>query len=224
MITGDHPATARAIARELGIAAEGEEALGGRELDALDDAALADLVERTSVYARVTAEHKLRIVAAWKKRGQVVAMTGDGVNDAPALRAADIGIAMGRAGTDAAKEASAMVLTDDNFASIVSAVEEGRGIFDDIRKSVFFLLACNSGEILFMLFAALAGWPVPLLPIQLLWINLVTDGLPALALGMEPPEPDVMTRPPRRPREPVITAARGALMLAMGVLIAAGAS
>ena len=235
MITGDHPATALAIARELGIVAnrakEGEEGqstgegvaveiLTGPALDELDDQALAGIVERVSVYARVTAEHKLRIVGAWKAHGQIVAMTGDGVNDAPAMKAADIGIAMGASGTDVTREASDMVLTDDNFSSIVNAVEEGRGIFDNIQKFVHFLLSCNTGEIMFMLWAVVVGWPSPLTAIQLLWLNLVTDGLPALALGLEAPEPDVMSRRPRPPRQPVITLASGVEMVVSGGLIA----
>lgn len=219
MITGDHPATALAIARELGIAGEHDRALTGREIDELGDD-LAATVEGISVYARVSAEHKLRIVRAWKARGQVVAMTGDGVNDAPAVKAADIGIAMGITGTDVTKEASDMVLTDDNFASIVSAVEEGRGIFDNIHKFIHYLLASNASEVLLMLFAALVGWPAPLTAVQILWINLVTDGLPALALGVEPPERDIMRRPPRPPHEPVITRSRGLLILYHGTLMA----
>jgi P-type Ca2+ transporter type 2C len=221
MITGDHPDTARAIARELRLAGDGDGLVTGPELDAMSDEELSEAVDRVAVYARVSAEHKLRVVRAWKGRGQVVAMTGDGVNDAPAVEAADIGIAMGISGTEVTKEASAMVLVDDNFASIVAAVEEGRGIFDNVRKFVHYLLSCNAGEVLFMLFAALVGWPAPLTAIQILWINLVTDGLPALALGMEPPEPDVMGRPPRPPRRPVITARDGLLILVHGLLIAA---
>ncbi len=251
MITGDHPETALAIARELHIASvcsQSRQRLGrdvedspssgelgnkaadratfadrvitGRELDGMSDDQLKAQVDQIAVYARVSAEHKLRVVNAWKQRGQIVAMTGDGVNDAPAVKSADIGIAMGVAGTDVTKEASDMVLTDDNFASIVNAVEEGRGIFDNIQKFVHYLLACNAGEVLLMFFAALIGWPVPLAAIQILWINLVTDGLPALALGMEPPERDIMTRPPRPPLEAVITPKRGLLMLLHGTLIA----
>jgi Ca2+-transporting ATPase len=198
MITGDHPDTARAVARELGILGTGDQVLAGRELESMRDEELNGRVRQVSVYARVTAEHKLRIVRAWKANGAVVAMTGDGVNDAPALREASIGIAMGIAGTDVTKEAADLVITDDNFASIVAAVEEGRGIYDNILKTAGYLLAGNAGELAVMLLAGLVGWPLPLLPIQLLWINLVTDGLPALALATDPIDPGVLDRPPRR--------------------------
>jgi len=221
MITGDHPATALAIARELGMADGTGRAVTGTDLDTRTDDELAQDVETISVYARVSAAHKLRVVQAWQARGEVVGMTGDGVNDAPAVKAADIGIAMGITGTDVTKEASDMVLTDDNFASIVNAVEEGRGIYDNIQKFIHYLLSCNAGEVLLMLVAALAGWPPPLAPIQILWLNLVTDGLPALALGLEPPEPDIMQRDPRPPKEPVITWPRGLMILFHGTLVAA---
>jgi Ca2+-transporting ATPase len=224
MITGDHPDTAQAIARDLGILRQGQHAITENDLDRMDDEQLATEVTQITVYARVTAAHKLRIIKAWRQRGQVVAMTGDGVNDAPAIKAADIGIAMGITGTDVTKEASDMVLLDDNFASIVNAVEEGRTIYDNIRKFVHYLLATNAGEVLVMFFATLVGWPAPLLAIQILWINLVTDALPALALGVEPPEPDVMKRPPRPPHERVISRRRGLLMLYHGVLNAAAAA
>ncbi len=221
MITGDHPGTALAIARELGMAAEDGRAMTGQQLDGISDDQLAACVHEIAVYARVTAEHKLRVVKAWKSRGQVVAMTGDGVNDAPAVKAADIGIAMGVTGTDVTKEASCMVLTDDNFASIVGAVEEGRCIYDNIQKVLVFLLSCNAGEILLMLVASLAGWQAPLVPIQLLWINLLTDGLPALALSLEPPEPDIMHRKPRSPKRPMLTSRLAIRVLFQGALVGA---
>ena len=222
MITGDHPATALAVGRELGLVSPGTDRIvTGLELDAMNDASLVAVAAETAVYARVSAEHKLRIVRALQGLGNVVAMTGDGVNDAPAVRAADIGIAMGITGTDVTREAADMVLTDDNFASIVSAVEEGRGIYDNIQKFMHYLLSCNAGEVLVMFVAAVAGWPAPLAAIQILWLNLVTDGLPALALGLEPPEPDLMTRPPRPPREPVIPRRRGVQIIAHGVIVAA---
>jgi magnesium-transporting ATPase (P-type) len=220
MITGDHPSTALAIARELGIADEQTSAIAGAALDEMDEQALNGSVGGASVFARVTAEHKLRVVRALQANGHVVAMTGDGVNDAPAVKSADIGIAMGKSGTDVTRQAADMVLTDDNFASIVSAIEEGRGVFDDIRKVVHYLLGCNTGEVLFMFIGALAGWQSPLKAIQILWINLVTDALPALALGIEPPEHDAMRRPPRPPGEGVITRPRGLRMLFHGTLIA----
>ena len=219
MITGDHPATALAIAREIGIAVGADRAVTGRELDAMDEEGLARELSLIAVFARVSAEHKLRVVRACKRRGDVVAMTGDGVNDAPALKAADIGIAMGRSGTDVAKESAAMVLVDDNFASIVSAVEEGRGIYDNVQKVLLYLLSCNAGEIVFVLATSLLGWPAPLLPLQLLWINLVTDGPPALALALEPPEPDVMSRPPRGTREGLLPRWLGTAVLWQGLLI-----
>jgi len=221
MITGDHKNTAIAIARELGFYGEDSRALTGEELDRLSEADFEQEVERTAVYARVAPEHKLRVIRAWRKRGRVVAMTGDGVNDAPAVKEADIGVAMGITGTDVTKEVSDMIVTDDNFASIVSAVEEGRGIYDNIKKFIHYLLSCNTGEILTMFIASLIGWPVPLFPIQILWVNLVTDGLPALALGMDPVVPDIMSRPPRRKDEPIITKRRARLIIAQGVFIAA---
>jgi Ca2+-transporting ATPase len=188
--------TARAIARELGILSKNGEILTGRDLDNMSDDEFAGQVEKISVYARVSPRHKLKIVRALKEAGHVVAMTGDGVNDAPAIKEADIGIAMGITGTDVTKEASAMVLADDNFNSIVDAVEEGRGIYDNIRKFIRYLLSCNVGEVLTMLIAVLAGMPLPLAPIQILWMNLVTDGLPAMALGVDPHDSDIMTRRP----------------------------
>jgi len=187
----------------------------------LSDDELVRTVEQVAVYARVTAEHKLRIVKAWKARGAIVAMTGDGVNDAPAVKAADIGVAMGVTGTDVTKEAADMVVTDDNFASIAAAVEEGRGIFDNIRKAVHFLLSCNVSEVLVMLFATLLGLPLPLLPIQILWMNLVTDGFPALALAVDPKAPDLMKRRPRRPEARLLGRGRLAAIGLEGLMLSA---
>jgi Ca2+-transporting ATPase len=220
MITGDHKITALAIASEMGMLQPGSEALSGEELNNLSQEELEKRVEKIQVYARVSPEHKLRIVRAWKKKGEVVAMTGDGVNDAPAVKEADIGVAMGITGTDVTKEVSDMVITDDNFASIVAAVEEGRAIYDNIKKFVHYLLSCNLGEIMVMFVASLVGWPVPLLPIQILWVNLVTDSLPALGLGFDPPDKDIMKRVPRKPNEPIIERNRGSLMAVQGLFIA----
>jgi Ca2+-transporting ATPase len=197
MVTGDHQATAASIAEEIGILRSDGYILTGREMDDISDERLIDEVLTTDVYARVTPLHKLRIVRALKEQGAVVAMTGDGVNDAPALKEADIGVAMGITGTDVSKEASDMILTDDNFATIVAAVEEGRAIFANLKKFIHFLLSCNAGELLVMLLATLGGLPLPLLPIQILWVNLVTDGAPALALGVDPPEVGLLNKPPR---------------------------
>lgn len=204
MMTGDHPATADAVARDLGLTlANGTQATTGPMLDAMDDATLQALVMDAQVFARVAPEHKLRIVRALQAHGEFVAMTGDGVNDAPALRQADIGVAMGRAGTDVAREAADLVLLDDNFASIVAAVREGRRIYDNIRRFVRYVLTGNSAEIWLLFLAPLLGYPLPLLPIHILWVNLVTDGLPGLALAVEPAEPGVMRRAPRPPDESV---------------------
>ena len=221
MITGDHPQTALAIGRELGITGSDDVALTAGEIDRLNDEQLRARAPDVSVYARVTAEHKLRIVRAWKANGAVVAMTGDGVNDAPAIKGADIGIAMGRTGTEVTKQASDMIITDDNFASIVAAVEEGRGIYDNIRKTLRYLLAGNSGELLLMLVCVAFGLPAPLVPIQLLWINLVTDGLPALCLAIDPINPGVMKQPPRARNEQMTDRRFLSTMLLTGVLTAA---
>ncbi|MEN6413653.1 MAG: calcium-transporting P-type ATPase, PMR1-type [Veillonellales bacterium] len=202
MITGDHRNTAVAVAQELTMYSEGVHlALTGKELDCLSNDELGKIVNQVTVYARVSPSHKLRIVRALKNQGHIVAMTGDGVNDAPAIKEADIGIAMGRTGTDVTKEASAMILADDNFATIVAAIEEGRGIYDNIRKFIRYLLSCNMGEVLTMFIASVAGLPMPLLPVQILWVNLVTDGLPAMALGVDHNDHDIMNRPPRNPAE-----------------------
>ena len=198
MITGDHRATALAVARELNIARPGDWTVTGPELDFMPQEMLEEDIEKFSVFARVSPEHKMRIVQAWQKKGKVVAMTGDGVNDAPALKSADIGCAMGRTGTDVAKGAAHMILTDDNFSTIVSAIEEGRGIYSNIRKAIHYLLSCNIGEIVTIFAATVLGFgQMPLVPVQLLWLNLVTDSLPALALGVEPVEEGVMEQPPR---------------------------
>ncbi|HJD24179.1 MAG TPA: calcium-translocating P-type ATPase, PMCA-type [Firmicutes bacterium] len=219
MITGDHVTTAAAIARELGILHDDSEAITGAELAKLSDDELFENIRRYRVYARVTPADKIRIVKAWQRAGEIVAMTGDGVNDAPALKAADIGCAMGITGTDVAKGAADMTLTDDNFATIVTAVKEGRGIYDNIRKAVHFLLSCNLGEILTVFVAMLLWRESPLLPIQLLWINLVTDSLPALALGMEPVEFDVMTRKPRKKSESIFAGGLGLTAVLQGIMI-----
>ena len=219
MITGDHPLTARHIAQQLGISAN-DQLLTGQELNTLSKAELEKAVDQVAVYARVSPEHKLTIVEALQKQGQVVAMTGDGVNDAPALKRADIGVAMGRVGTDVAKEAADMVLQDDNFATIVAAVEEGRVIYDNIRKFIKYLLSCNSGEVLVMLIGPFLGMPLPLLPLQILWMNLVTDGFPALALSVEPAERNVMHRPPYPPTENIFSRGMGRDIIWIGLLMA----
>jgi Ca2+-transporting ATPase len=207
MVTGDYPDTARAIAEQIGLLRDtrhGGKVFTGAQLSEMDASTLAAQVDHADVFARVSPEHKVRIVNAFRERGHVVAMTGDGVNDAPALKRADIGVAMGITGTDVSKETADMVLTDDNYVSIVSAVEQGRIIYSNIRKFVFYLLSCNVAEIAIIFIAVLAGWPVPLTAIQLLWLNLLTDGAPALALGMEKGDPDIMDQPPRPPQEPII--------------------
>jgi Ca2+-transporting ATPase len=209
MITGDHKGTAQAVAEELGLLSSGGRILTGTELDSLGPQEFDQVVEDVVVYARVSPEHKLRIVRALKGKGHIVAMTGDGVNDAPALKNADIGVAMGVTGTDVTKEAADVVLADDNFASIVAAVEEGRAIFDNIRKYLTFLLSANTGELLIMLSAGLLGYPLPLVPVQILFVNLATDGLPALALGIDPPMQDLMHRPPRDPKLSIFADLKG---------------
>ena len=218
MITGDHVVTASAIAKELGILLEGDRAITGAQLDAMSDEELDAQVTEISVYARVSPENKIRIVKAWQKKGQVVSMTGDGVNDAPALKAADIGCAMGITGTDVAKGAADMTLTDDNFATIVDAVKEGRGIYANIRKVVEFLLGTNIGEIITVFFAMILWQVTPLLSMQLLWINLVTDSLPAIALGMEPVESDIMRRKPKSKNEGIFAGGLGLRVILQGAM------
>ncbi len=220
MITGDHKVTATAIAREIGIFREGDEALSGTELDALTDGQLDERLEKVSVYARVSPEHKIRIVSAWQRKGKIVSMTGDGVNDAPALKAADIGVAMGITGTEVSKDAASMILSDDNFATIVKAVVNGRGVYTNIKNAVRFLLSGNMAGILCVLVTSLLGLPVPFAPVHLLFINLLTDSLPAIAIGMEPATGDLLNRPPRDPKEPILNRDLMGSILGYGALIA----
>jgi Ca2+-transporting ATPase len=217
MITGDHPVTAEAVARELGLLNNGGRVVTGAELEEMPDEQLQHEAENISVYARVSPAHKLRVVTAWQARGHIAAMTGDGVNDAPALKKADIGVAMGITGTDVTREAAAMTLTDDNFASIVAAVEEGRGVFGNIKKYLMYLLSSNIGEIGLLAGSALLGLPLPLTAVQILYVNLATDGLPALALSIDPPERDLMRRKPRNPRTGIFTRPVVTLMLLSGI-------
>lgn len=219
MITGDHVITAKAIATQLGILTAKKKVLDGNALTNMTTEELEEIVDDVAVFARVSPEHKLKIVKALQNRGHVVAMTGDGVNDAPAIKTADIGVAMGITGTDVAKEASALVLLDDNFATIKAAIKEGRNIYENIRKFIRYLLASNVGEILVMLFAMLLALPLPLVPIQILWVNLVTDGLPAMALGLDQPEGDVMKRNPRSPKEGIFARGLGWKVVSRGFLI-----
>lgn len=226
MITGDHALTAKAVASEIGLFEEGDEIVSGRDLDVMSYKELRSRVDEIRIYARVNPEHKLNIVKALKERGHIVAMTGDGVNDAPALKKSDIGVAMGVAGTDVSKEASDMILTDDNFASIVAAVEEGRGIYDNIVLFIKYLISCNIGEVLsvFLVVASLMAFgESPMIPLQILWMNLLTDAAPALALGFNPPDPDVMRRKPRDPGERIINKRNLLSFIGIGILMAAGA-
>jgi Ca2+-transporting ATPase len=219
MITGDHQATAEAIARDLGMLPRDGKVVSGAELARMSDEKLAEEIHNIYVFARVSPEHKLRIVKALQQKGHVVAMTGDGVNDAPAIKAADIGISMGMTGTDVSKESSSLILTDDNFATIVATIEEGRGIYENIRKFIRYLLASNVGEILVMFIAMMCGMPLPLVPIQILWVNLVTDGLPAMALGVDQPEADLMRQKPRPAKESIFARRLGWKIVSRGLLI-----
>jgi Ca2+-transporting ATPase len=221
MITGDHPLTALQIARELGIANDNSRVVTGVELNSMDDDGLFNIVEEVSVFARVSPEHKLRIVNALQRRGHITAMTGDGVNDAPALKAADIGVAMGITGTDVSKEAAKMVLQDDNFSTIVAAVEEGRVIYDNLRKFIKFSIGGNIGKIMVMLAGVLIGMPAPLLPLQLLWLNLLTDGLLGVGLGVEPAERNIMKRKPFSPQASIFSGGVGGQIIRFGLLIGA---
>ena len=220
MITGDHKTTARAIARQIGIFSDGDMALSGVELDAMDDAALDEVLAKVSVYARVSPEHKIRIVSAWQRRGNIVSMTGDGVNDAPALKQADIGVAMGITGTEVSKDAASMILADDNFATIVQAVVNGRGVFTNIKNAIQFLLSGNMAGILCVVYASVMGLPVPFLPVHLLFINLLTDSLPAIAIGMEPTKSGLLDQKPRDPKAPILDKAVATRVFAQGALIA----
>ena len=220
MITGDHKVTATAIAKELGIFQEGDEALSGVELDQMDDAALDQRLEKISVYARVSPEHKIRIVDAWQRRGKIVAMTGDGVNDAPALKKADIGVAMGITGTEVSKDAAAMILADDNFATIVKAVVNGRSVYENIKNAIQFLLSGNAAGIFCVLYASLLALPVPFQPVHLLFINLLTDSLPAIAIGMEPARSGLLHRKPRDPKAPILSKGLLGRIGLQGLLIA----
>lgn len=219
MITGDHEKTARAIAAELNLLPEGGSVLNGYQLNNMSVSDLQDIIDQVYVFARVTPEHKLKIVKALQEKGHIVAMTGDGVNDAPAIKASDIGIGMGESGTDVTKEASSLILMDDNFATIKSAIIEGRNIYENIRKFIRYLLASNVGEILVMLFAMLLAMPLPLVPVQILWVNLVTDGLPAMALGLDQSEDDVMRRGPRNPKEGIFARGLGFKIVSRGIVI-----
>lgn len=220
MITGDHRDTAAAIASSIGIYNDGDLVITGNEMDEMSDSQLEKACEKATVFARVFPRHKLRIVKAFQKKGHIVAMTGDGVNDAPAVKAADIGIAMGKSGTDVTRQAASMILMDDNFSSIVAAVEEGRNIYSNIRKFIRYLLSCNVGEVLTMFLSTLFGLPLPLLPAQILIVNLATDGLPAIALSMEPGDPDAMKMPPRSPNESVFAHGLSKIIVVRGILIA----
>ena len=220
MITGDHKKTAEVVARELQlVTASSQRVLTGNELDTLTDAQLKKMINQVAVFARVSPRHKLRIVKILKEIGHVVAMTGDGVNDAPAIKEADIGISMGLSGTDVTREASSLILANDDFATIIAAVEEGRIIYDNIRKFIRYLLSCNTGEVLTMFEAALLGLPLPLLPIQILWVNLVTDGLPAMALGLDSGDPGIMQRKPRSSRESIFAHGLPGQIISVGALI-----
>jgi Ca2+-transporting ATPase len=221
MITGDHAGTAYAIAKDLGIATNENQVVAGQDINTLSKEELQKYVTNAAVFARVSPEHKMSIVDALRANGEIVAMTGDGVNDAPALKKAHIGIAMGITGTDVTKEAADMIVSDDNFATIVTAVEEGRVIFANIRKFIFFLLSCNASEVLVIFLAMILGWPIPLLPIQLLWVNLVTDAFPALALGVEKKEPNMMKMPPRMPDEPLLSRNMITLIAIQSIVMAA---
>lgn len=221
MITGDHVKTARAIAVNLEVLPEGGKVIDGQQMNRMSAEELSEIIDDAYVFARVTPEHKLKIVKAFQEKGHIVAMTGDGVNDAPAIKASDIGISMGISGTDVTKEASSLILMDDNFATIKSAIEEGRNIYENIRKFIRYLLASNVGEILVMLFAMLLALPLPLIPVQILWVNLVTDGLPAMALGLDKAEEDVMRRAPRNPREGIFARGLGYKIVSRGILIGA---